>query len=205
LPALGTDEDTLLAIAKIGSGRALLMADATPLHNAFLGRKDNAALGLALAGPAGRPVVFAEGVHGYGDETGLSALPWRWRFALVGIAIAAIVWMFARGRRLGPPEETHRALAPPRRDFVDALAATLARTRRRNEAVAPVRAAARALVASRSGAHGQIDDNTFAHAAREQGLTDDEIEALLVPANDDEDVMAIGRALARLNQEGVGR
>ena len=36
-----------------GRGRALLLADAAPLQNRLLGRADNAALGLALAG-AGR-------------------------------------------------------------------------------------------------------------------------------------------------------
>ncbi|MGH8993956.1 MAG: DUF4350 domain-containing protein, partial [Acidimicrobiia bacterium] len=119
------DGAPVAVVGDVGAGRVVVLADATPLQNILLGVADNAAFGLALAGPAGTPVVFAEGPHGYGTATGLAALPVRWRVALGGLALAAAVWLVARSRRLGPPEDEFRDLGPRRRDYVDALAGTL--------------------------------------------------------------------------------
>lgn len=113
-----------------GAGTALLLADVSPLQNRLLDQGGNAALGLQLAGPSERPVVFVESVHGYGLGTGLAALPSRWKWTLAGLGLAAAVWLWARAMRLGPPEQRARALPPPRRAYVEALAATLARTDR---------------------------------------------------------------------------
>jgi Domain of unknown function (DUF4350) len=139
LPLLGDDTGTLLGVARIGKGEALLLADAGPLRNEALGFADNAALALALAGPPDRRVVFLERYHGFGEERGLAAIPTEWLVTLGGMLVAALAFMIARGRRLGPPEAASRELAPPRRLFVESLGTLLARTRRPAEAVAPLR------------------------------------------------------------------
>src|SRR5204862_7578932 len=64
---LGRGGAVVLAGASVGNGRVLLLADPSPLQNRLLGRRDNAELGLALAGPPGRPVAFLESYHGYGS------------------------------------------------------------------------------------------------------------------------------------------
>ena len=122
--------DTGDALA-VTSGGVTFLADASPLQNRLLDRADNAAFGLALAGDAPGPVVFVEGVHGFGPPRGLGAIPARWRWTAAGLVSATLLWMWARGRRLGPPERAVRELPPPRRAYVEALAATLARARRR--------------------------------------------------------------------------
>ena len=138
LPVLADGRRSLLSIAAEGRGRVLLLASAAPLQNARLAQADDAALGLALAGALSRKVVFAESYHGYGTSSGLAAIPTRWKSTLGLSLLAAAVFMLARGRRLGPPEPDARELPPPRRDYVDALATTLARTRdRANAAAAP--------------------------------------------------------------------
>src|SRR5207249_7350779 len=106
-------------LGAVGRGRVALLADASPLQNRFLGEADDAALGLALAGPRKRPVAFVESVHGYGRASGVRAIPTSWRWALGGLVLAALVLIWARGRRLGPAERTTRDLPPPRRDYVD--------------------------------------------------------------------------------------
>ena len=148
-PALG-DAPALLAVARAGRGRALLLADSSPLQNRLLAQADNAALGLALAGPAGRPVTFAESVHGYGRATGLAAIPVRWRFALAFAVLAGLLWLLSRARRLGPPELTGELPTPARREHVEALALGLRRARDAGAALAPVQAAARAQVIRRA-------------------------------------------------------
>ena len=133
-PALG-DAPALLAVARAGRGRALLLADASPLQNRLLAQADNAALGLALAGPAGRPVTFAESVHGYGRATGLAAIPVRWRFALAFAVLAGLLWL-AVARAPARPAGAHRraAHAGPARARRGARAGAAPRARRRRRA-----------------------------------------------------------------------
>lgn len=200
LPVLGGRARALMTVHALGRGRLALLADPSALQNRFLAQADNAALGLALAGPPGRPVEFLETVHGYGEQRGLAALPGRWRLALGGLILAALVWLAASARRLGPPEEETRALAPPRRSYVDAIAASLARTRQPEEAVAPVRAAARAQVLRRAGLSAGAGDDAVREAAVRLGVSSEDARALTT-ATDGEDVMTAGRALAELTRE----
>lgn len=191
LPAVAGPVRVLLTIAEPGDGRALLLADASPLQNRLLDRADNAALGLGLAGSRDRPVVFAESVHGYGRTSGLRAIPGPWRWTLAGLLVAALTWMVARGRRLGPPERARRALAPPRREYVEALGATLARTRSPRAAGEIVRSAALA----RLRAAGDVGA-----AAARAGFDPVETSALVDGVADDAGLVAAGRALARLER-----
>lgn len=197
-PVLGRRRSVLALADSPGAGRVVALADPTPLQNHLLDAADNAAFGLAVAGEDGRPVRFAEGPHGYGRGEGLSALPRRWRLALAGLGVAAAVWLLARSRRLGPPEEEARPLPPPRRAYVDALAGTLARTRRPHEAAEPVRARARQLVAERAGLPPEASGDDLRLAATRLGLAADEVEAITGEGQGEETVLATGRALARL-------
>lgn len=117
----------LLASRAVGAGELELVADPSPLENRLLARADNAQLGLDLAGIPGRPVVFAEALHGYGQATGLAAIPASWWLAFAGLALAGGAWAVARGKRVGPPETPPPPAVPPRSAYVDALAATLLR------------------------------------------------------------------------------
>jgi hypothetical protein len=127
LPALGPPDAPLLVVARSGRGSVALLADASPLQNRLLGTADGAALGLALAG--GRPVVFLETVHGYGVSRGLSALPARVKWTLLGLLATGLLALWTAGRRLGPPEVDDAPPAPARIEYVDALAGALARTK----------------------------------------------------------------------------
>lgn len=205
LPALGDDTDrSLLVVGRAGAGSFALLADASPLHNERLGSDDNAALGLALAGSRDRPVTFVETVHGYGAERGLAALPDGWKVALAGLALAGLLLMLARGRRLGPPEDEERTLPPPRRAYVDALAASLAKTGQPSAAVVPVRGRGRALVASLAGSR-ELDDAELRLTGRRIGLSKEEVDALAGEGAGEQDLLAAGRALARLEARRGGR
>jgi hypothetical protein len=203
LPVLGPPDAPVVVTGRLGRGRLVLVADPSPLQNRLLGAADNAALGLALAGRPGRPVAFAEGAHGFGPRRGLGALPTAWKWALGGLLLAALVWLASRARRLGPPEDAARELPPPRRAYVEALAAALQRTRRRDEASAPVARAARDQIAERARLGADPPEDALRAAARDLELTDEEVAALLGPANDEDAVLARGRALARTSRGGA--
>lgn len=196
LPLLAAGGRTGAVALDVAEGRLLLLADAGPLQNRALAEADNAALALGLAGPRGRDVAFVESIHGYEEATGLAAIPGRWVLAVAGLALAALLFALARGRRFGPPERAQRELDPPRRAYVEALAASLARTEDRSRAAAPVRDAARAALARRSGLAADADSAQWRRAAERLGLPDDEVSALA--ADGPLDLLATGRALARL-------
>ncbi|HVF76906.1 MAG TPA: DUF4350 domain-containing protein [Solirubrobacteraceae bacterium] len=204
LPVLGGDRATL-AVAGAGRGRALLLADSSPLQNRLLAAADNATLGVGLAGAPARRVTFVESVHGFGRETGLAALPGRWQVGLAIAVLAALVLLLSRARRFGPAESTSGEPTPARREHVDALAMALQRARDPEAALAPVRAAARAQVARGAalGADAMECDDEIRAAALELGFEEDEVAALVgeggrrPPKRPIGDVQALGRALAR--------
>jgi Domain of unknown function (DUF4350) len=133
---------TIPAGRRVGRGAALLVPRSAALTNRALATGDNAGFALGLAGAPAQRVAFVETVHGYHAERGLGALPGRVQTCLLLLALAALTYLVARGRRLGPPEALARDLPPPRRAHVEALAAALARTRDRDELLTAARARA---------------------------------------------------------------
>jgi hypothetical protein len=133
LPRLGSPEAPLLVSVREGRGRVTALADVSPLQNRGLARADNAALGIELAGGAGRPVAFLETVHGYGAARGFAGLPANVRWTLLGLGLTALVALWAVGRRFGPVEEPESEPAPPRVAYVEALAAALERAEPRSQ------------------------------------------------------------------------
>ncbi len=199
LPALGQADASLLTVASVGAGRLALLADPSPLQNRLLAQADDAALGLSLAGPARRPVAFEEAIHGYGHSSGFSALPARWKWALLGLIAAALVLVAARFRRLGPPQAAPAPAPPPRREHIEALAAALVRTGQPAAAAEPVRRRARTLVLERAALPPDADPSQFATAASRLGLDEAEIAALAAPPADESAALAAGRALATVS------
>jgi hypothetical protein len=203
-PVLGSGRRTILTVADVGNGRLVLLADPSPLQNRLLARADNAQLALDLAGARSRPVVFFETYHGYGRGSGLGAIPGPWKALLLLGAAAALLFMLARVRRLGPPEDDERPLDPPRREYVEAVAATIARTRDRTQALEAVRDELRRRVAVRSGLRASATDDEVVSAARRLGLADDEVAAVVRAPRDEAETLAAGRALARLAERRNG-
>lgn len=196
LPVLGSAERSLLSLAAVGGGRVWLLANVAPLQNRLLGDADDAALGLLLAGPPSRDVTFLEGYHGYGKASGFAAVPGRWWIAFGLLALATLTLMLASGRRFGPPQSSARELPPPRREYVESLGGVLARARPRRDAIAPVEARIRKLVAERVGA-----DQDLVRGAVRLGIPEPEAAVLGQPARTEADVVAVGRILARLQRE----
>lgn len=202
LPVLAAGGATLATVRAAGRGRVVAVADPSVWQNRLLGHADNAAFALAAVGERGRPVEFAEAHHGYGRSRGPGVVPWRWRWAAGVALVAASVAVWSRGRRFGPPEDAERELPPARRAYVDAVAASLVRTRRPAESLAPLQDAARRRVTARAGLASDAGPDDLRRAAAGLGLEPADVDALLRPATTDDDVLAAGRALARLEAAG---
>jgi Domain of unknown function (DUF4350) len=206
LPVIGGADGALLTVQRLGAGRLELLADPSPLQNRLLASADNAQLGLALAGPASRPIAFEEASHGYGASRGLAALPTRWKWALAGLVLAALLAVAARFRRLGPAAPTPAEPPPPRRVHVEAIASALARTGRPADAARPVHDHLRALVLRRSGLPPSADPHdakTLEQAASQLGLDSDEIDAVVASELDEHHLVSAGTALAKLSEHGL--
>lgn len=197
LPVLAAGRTPVAAVTRRGEGTVVLLADPSPLQNRLLPTGGNAAFGLAVAGPAGTPVVFGEAGHGYGQATGIDALPSTWRWALLVAAAATLTWMWSRARRLGPPDADDTEPPPRRRAYVDALAATLLRTGDPPGAIAPVQAAARDIVMRRAGLGPDAGDD-LRRAALGLGLSEHDVDAIISPVHTHDDAVRAARALARL-------
>jgi uncharacterized protein DUF4350 len=202
---VGSADRSLLTQEHVGAGEIAFLADASPLENGYLATADNAAFALALAGDTGRPVVFAEGVHGFDAHRGFSAVPGAWKLALVLLAVAALAFVWSRARRFGPPDRTARELPPARAEYVDALSVSLERTRSPAAALGPAQHWAQERLASRAGLGPAPGDQAIARAARAFGCSDEEIASLLHPVAEPEDVLALGRAVARIGGQPGGR
>jgi hypothetical protein len=167
--AIGAPGGGLPALAlyqRLGRGELFLLADASPLQNRLLARGADAQLALFLAGP-GRPVFAAESVHGYGVSRGLGAVPGRWWLTLGGLAAAGLVWVLARGRRLGPPDVAPQRPAPARREYVEAMALLLRRSKREAEVAELLRARARHELRRRGATRTVSEDGGLLTAATE--------------------------------------
>ncbi len=190
-------------VCSVRGGRVLLLADSSPLTNRLLARADNAALGVALAGPAGRPVVFIETVHGYGAATGLAALPagaW-WAIALLGLA--GLAFLVARWRRLGPAVAADMIPSPPRREHVDALAGALDRADDPDPAQERLRAAAQAIVGRRASLRPHPAPPQLHDAGLALGLTEQDAALLIGEDAGGDELIRLGRLLAHLRTEGT--
>jgi hypothetical protein len=201
-PIVGDGRRALVDVAAAGSGQIVAVADEAVLQDRLLGDADNAALGIGLAGSAGRPVRFAEARHGFDAASGFWALPLDWRWLLAGLVLAAVAWAWSAGKRLGPPQDAERALPPARAELVHAIASSVMRTEDLGPVVVRVRQAARGRLARRGGLGADPSDDQLRAAGQAAGLSAAEVGSLLGPDhNDTTAALTAGSALAHLEGE----
>lgn len=200
LPLFGTPASAPVVVTGLGDGEIVLLADTSPLTNAYLDLADNAAFGLAVAGSPERPVIFVESIHGYRDAEGIYAVPVEWRWLIFCLVAAALVWMWSRGKKLGPPEPEARDLPPARAELIGSVAGTLGRTRDVVGVLGPLQVAARRRVAERVGFPGTPTDEDVVKGALRLGLNETEARALVETPRTDDQILFLGRAVSRLHE-----
>lgn len=205
LVGLGDRAASLLVVERNGSGRIVALADATALDNAHIQRADNAALALALVGEPSREILVIESPAAFTAPTGLAALPLRWKWALGGLLAATLTWLVAVGRRLGPPEQRARDLAPARALHAEALGAILARTRDHGWAGTHVQARSRALLVGSRAGPDVWDRGRLVAEAELLGLSRADALGVVTPVTDDTTLLASARALAQLERRARTR
>jgi hypothetical protein len=198
LPIIGASGDVNAVATNVGEGRVVVIADDSAFQNSQIALADNALFALNLAGPEGREVQLVESVR-TPPGSGLSALPSAWGWAALGLLVAALALAWASGRRLGPVELQSRALPPPRKAYVDAVAGALVRTRDPGAAVVPLRDAARDRLARKAGLPRDASDVQIREAAKAAGLDPAEVE-VVSGQNGEGAMLAAAGALAKLSK-----
>jgi hypothetical protein len=191
LPLVRDDSGVAVTVTRLGAGQVVALAHHAALTNAALGDADNAAFALAVAGEPGRTVLFAETYHGYGVATGIAAVPAGWKAALGGLLLSSLVLIWARVRRVGPPDRPHRALAPPRVNHVHGVADLLTRAKDPAAAIEVLRTRGLRLLDEREG---RVVTDDGAAADDRAALSD------VGPFNDSK-LLQVGAVVARLERQ----
>ncbi len=196
---LVNDTGEALAVTyPLGEGTVVLVADSSVFSNEYLDEADNAAFAVAVLGD--RPAVFDEYSHGYIDDLVTEPLlPRSWRWTLYLLAAATVVFLIAAGRRLGPPERATRRLPPPRRWFIESLATTLGRTDL-TEATEPLRLETLRRLLTKTGLGADASPEDIMSAGVALGISGSDLQALLRPAENQEDAMAVARVISALSR-----
>jgi len=93
----------VLASKRLGRGEVVWLADATPVSNAAIGERDDAAFAVQLAYAPGRDIYFDEYHHGtVEDVTAWGRLGAGGRSAVWLLLLGTAAFLLARGRRTGP-------------------------------------------------------------------------------------------------------
>ena len=198
--------DPFLVAVDRGRGTVVALGGASPFLNARLGQADNAALAVdLLAPPAVKRVAVLLPPRSGGGRTGLLGLiPRRVKLALWQLAIAFLVVVAWRARRLGRPVVESQPVAIPGSELVGAVGQLMQRARGRAQAAGLLRADVRRQLGERLGLPPTVPPETLAGAvATRAGRPTDEVLTLLTGAAppDEAALVELARSLEMLRME----
>jgi hypothetical protein len=156
----------LVSTARVGEGRVVWWASATPVENAHIANAGNLQLLLNTAGPAGaRDILWDEHYHGHSRSLWSYAvqtpLPWIGAQA----AVVALAVLAAYARRRGPVRAPATDARTSPMEFIDMLMALYKRAGAAGAAVAAARTRLARAMTAVSGIPADSPDDAFARAA----------------------------------------
>jgi hypothetical protein len=195
-----------LVATSLDAGTVILLGSATPFTNAWLERGDNALLAVALLAPQpGDRVIVIPRSDRPDVELGLLDLvaDGIWRALTLG-ALAVVVAIIARARRLGRPVPERLPPVLPSVELATSLAGLSRRAEDRGGAAATLRARARRSVERALGAAPGTDPTELAARLADRSRLDvSTIETALVdgPVTDDLELVAVSDAVSLVFQK----
>jgi hypothetical protein len=178
-------ENPLVATARLGEGRVIWFAAATPLTNAHIADADNLQLLLNAAGdPADRALLWDEHYHGHSRSLWSYAArtPLPWVAAQLGVLL--IFALAAHARRRGPVRARRTEPRTSPLEFIEMLGALYQRAGAASAAVAAARARLRRTIAAAHGIPSDSPDDAVAKAvATRSGVDAGEVIGVLSAAD----------------------
>jgi hypothetical protein len=200
--------DDFVGAHPLGAGTIVSIGSPLPFTNRFLDDVDNAVLAAALLAPTGRErVAFVQGPAGAGDEALVDLLGPSVAQGIVQLAVAFVVYVLWRGRRLGRPVVERQAVVVAGSELVTAVGRMLEGRHQPSEAADRVRADVRRALERRLGlpVGAPVERLADAVAAR-TGLDPATVVAALAtrPVTTDGDLVDVVDDLDRIRDLALG-
>jgi hypothetical protein len=177
-------ENPLVVTARVGQGRVVWLAAATPLTNAHIADAENLQLLLnAVGDPAGRKLLWDEHYHGHSRSLWSYAVhtPLPWVGAQLGVLLICALATYSRRRGPVRARRTDPRTSPL--EFIEMLGALYRRAGAAPAAVAAARARLRRTIAAAQGIPADSPDDAIARAvATRTGVDIREVLDILVAA-----------------------
>jgi hypothetical protein len=180
-----SEDQPLVATARVGGGRIVWLASPTPLANEHLSSADNLQLLLNVLGPPGeRYVLWDEHYHGHSRSlwSYAASTPLPWVGAQAGLLMVAA--LAAYSRRRGPVRARAFDARISPMEFVDMLLALYRRAGANGAAVAAARARLKRTATSACGLPSDSSDDALARALAARAAVDAGEVADLLGASD---------------------
>ncbi|MDQ6928028.1 MAG: DUF4350 domain-containing protein [Actinomycetota bacterium] len=195
-----------LVVTPVGRGTIVSIGGPAFLTNGQLGKDDNAALVAALLAPAQatRVEMLKPPPPGGGSTSLLDLVPERVSLAVVQLAVAFLVVVLWRARRLGRPVVEHQPVELAGSELVVAVGNLMQRAKGREQAAAILRSELRRSLSERLGLPRDIPAGDLADvAAARAGIAPARLrDALTGPApRDEHDLVALGQSIESIRQE----
>jgi hypothetical protein len=194
--------DGLVQASTLGDGDIVVVGTARPFTNQLLGDVDNAVLVANLLAPSGTErVTFVQARGGTGEQQLWDLLGPRAAQAIGELALAVVVYVLWRGRRLGRVVTDRQPVRVAGSELVSSVGRMLGSRRRPGEAAATIRADVRRSLERQLGlpAGGPIEPVAAAVATR-TGLDPDWVTGVLHtrPVTTDDELSAVVDDLDRI-------
>ena len=212
----GDGERAFVVVEDRGAGRLVSVGGQGPFVNAGLGDGDDAVLAarLLVAGEGGGRVAFlvrdpdppdapvAEGRPGEGDETLLDLVPGRVSLALAQLAVAFLVYVWFRARRVGAPVAEPRPTTLAGSDLVEAVGRLRSAEGHPDRSAAVLRHDLHRTLCGRFGLPADTGVDELVAVAERAGADPDRLRAALqMTAEDDDALVASARTIDQTRQE----
>jgi hypothetical protein len=189
-------EGAYLLDVPYGDGAVVLLGGASPFVDAYLDRADNAVLANDLLARTDA-VVFGPPVPPGRPARGIwASLPSGARAAIVELCIAAVVFAFARGRRLGRPIEEPLVSPIPSGELVHASAGLFRRAHAARYCGEVLRLGVRRRATRTLGLAGRPESDVPYTIGMATGMPPDEVRLVLEGSGPDDE-----QALIELSRE----
>ena len=175
---IGDDQAAVVADARVGKGRVVLLSDQFVVANNGISQADNLILALNLFEdrPAG-PIAFDEYHHGYGAASTGGGLisyfrgtPVPWMMAQAGLIAALVVYSY--GRRFGRPIPLKRERRTTNLEFVSSMANITRLAEASDLAMENIYSEFRKRLCKFSGVPAKIENERLAAAAARRASID---------------------------------
>ncbi len=177
---IGDDQGAVLADARVGKGRVVLLTDQYVVANNGISEADNVILTLNLL--EGRPaggIAFDEFHHGYGASSASGGLlayfrgtPVPWMMAQAGLIAALVVYSY--GRRFGRPIPLRQERRTTNLEFVSSMANITRLAEASDLAMENIYSEFRKRLCRFSGVPSKIENGRLAAAAARRAKLDEQ-------------------------------